>query len=49
MVTDYPGRVRAEAFITDFDSDPERQVDTFLLGELTEPHKSLGIETEEQI
>lgn len=30
----------AEAFITDFDKDPERQVDTFLLGQLTQPQKS---------
>lgn len=26
--------------MTDFDTDPQRQVDTFLLGELTEPQKS---------
>lgn len=25
-----------EAFMTDFDTDPERQADTFLLGEVTE-------------
>ena len=30
----------AEAFMTDFDADPERQVDTFLWGELAEPQKS---------
>ena len=29
-----------EAFMTDFDADPERQVDTFLQGELAEPPKS---------
>lgn len=30
--------------MTDFDADSERQVDTFLLGELTQNHKSLRIE-----
>lgn len=29
-----------EAFRTDFDADPARQVDTFLQGELAEPLKS---------